>query len=141
VRWKERGLEERTLFVLAVALYFMAFVATIVCGVGDAVIDNYDNYLGPHRDEVAPSVLAPDWVTYALDIDGRAFETTLARWYRANALRFVCALAGWCAIARLQLLSPTATVLEQALVDVEARLEAEQVIATPLLSFFPTTHI
>jgi len=37
-RWKERGLEERLELVLVTVLYLIAFVSTVICSVGDAVM-------------------------------------------------------------------------------------------------------
>jgi hypothetical protein len=43
-QWKERGWEERCGLVLVCGLYLGAFVATVVCSVGDAVMHRKDGY-------------------------------------------------------------------------------------------------
>jgi len=43
-KWKERGIEERLELVLVAVLYLIAFVSTVICSVGDAVMYRKNGY-------------------------------------------------------------------------------------------------
>lgn len=52
-KWKERGWEERVGLALVAGLYVAAFVATVVCSVGDAVMYRKDGYAAAQKEYAA----------------------------------------------------------------------------------------
>merc|ERR1712070_128888 len=101
--WASRTLPEKSVLTFGLRpVYFVVYIATLLCGVGDITFFHREN-------EASTDDAAEDWVVTALNDD--VFSEKLALWKAANLIRFAGAMVGWLMVCYLTYKDAVFTVL------------------------------